>query len=216
MRKYIFWGATGQAIVLDELLQHTNDRLSALFDNNRELSSPLKGISLYYGMEGLKQWIENNNYPSDYHFAVAIGGDGGKARIEIHEALTKLGFKTASLVHPTAFIAKNAALSESCQILPNATVCAMAKLGRQVIVNTAASVDHECILHEGVHVGPGVKMGGLVTIGQGTFVGTGATILPRINIGVNVTVGAGAVVTKDVPDNTVIVGVPAKIIRTKQ
>ena len=52
-----------------------------------------------------------------------------------------------------------------------------------------------------------------VTIGNDVWIGGGAVILPGVNIGNNVVVAAGAVVTKDVPDNVVVGGVPAKIIR---
>ena len=52
-----------------------------------------------------------------------------------------------------------------------------------------------------------------VTIGNDVWIGGNVTILPGVNIGNNVVVAAGAVVTKDVPDNSLIGGVPAKIIR---
>jgi acetyltransferase-like isoleucine patch superfamily enzyme len=61
---------------------------------------------------------------------------------------------------------------------------------------------------------PGVCIAGCVEIGDGTFIGTNATILPRLRIGRWVTIGAGAVVTKDVPDFSVVVGNPARIIKT--
>ena len=53
-----------------------------------------------------------------------------------------------------------------------------------------------------------------VTIGNDVWIGGNVTILPRVTIGNNVVVAAGAVVTKDVPDNSLVGGVPAKLIRT--
>lgn len=52
-----------------------------------------------------------------------------------------------------------------------------------------------------------------VKMGNDVWIGANATILPGVTIGNNVVVGAGAVVTKDIPDNCVVAGVPAKIIR---
>ncbi|WP_412654540.1 DapH/DapD/GlmU-related protein [Hungatella sp.] len=52
-----------------------------------------------------------------------------------------------------------------------------------------------------------------VTIGNDVWIGGNCTILPGVTIGNNVIVAAGAVVTKDVPDNCVVAGVPAKIIK---
>ena len=55
-----------------------------------------------------------------------------------------------------------------------------------------------------------------IVLGDNCYVGTGVTILGPVTIGNNVTIGAGAVVTKDVPDNAVIGGVPAKVIKIKE
>ena len=54
-----------------------------------------------------------------------------------------------------------------------------------------------------------------ITIGDDCYVGTGVTILGPLTIGNNVTIGAGAVVTTDVPDNVVVAGVPAKVVKIK-
>lgn len=52
-----------------------------------------------------------------------------------------------------------------------------------------------------------------VVIGNNVWIGSGAVVLPGISIGDNSIIGAGSVVTKDVPSNVVIAGVPAKLIR---
>jgi serine O-acetyltransferase len=54
-----------------------------------------------------------------------------------------------------------------------------------------------------------------ITIGDNCFINTGATILGPVTIGNNVTIGAGAVVTKDIPDDAIVAGVPAKVIKYK-
>ena len=54
---------------------------------------------------------------------------------------------------------------------------------------------------------------GYIQIGDDAWLGTGAIIFPNIRIGRGAVVGAGSVVTKDVPDFTVVVGVPAKAIK---
>lgn len=53
-----------------------------------------------------------------------------------------------------------------------------------------------------------------VRIGRGAWIGAGATILPGVTIGENAVVGAASVVTRDVPDNTIVAGNPAKVLRT--
>lgn len=60
----------------------------------------------------------------------------------------------------------------------------------------------------------GYSRGGRIKIGSNVFIGAGAIILPGIEIGDNVIVGAGAVVTKDIPNDSLVVGNPARVIKT--
>ena len=53
-----------------------------------------------------------------------------------------------------------------------------------------------------------------IVIKKGAWIGAGATILPGVTVGKYAIVGAGAIVTKDVPDYAVVVGIPAKVIKT--
>ena len=61
---------------------------------------------------------------------------------------------------------------------------------------------------------PNIDVFGPIQIGNNVFIGLNATIMPNIKIGDNVVVGAGSIVTKDVPNNSVVAGIPARIIST--
>jgi sugar O-acyltransferase (sialic acid O-acetyltransferase NeuD family) len=84
------------------------------------------------------------------------------------------------------------------------------QLGRFVIINLNSTIGHDVSIGDFCSIMPSVNISGNVSIGEHSFIGTAATILQGITIGKNVTVGAGAVVTKDVPDNTTVIGIPAK------
>lgn len=210
MKSIVFWGASGQARVLRECVSHYGFKLVALFDNNADAVSPFINVPIYYGMTGFTDWLSRNE-KQDIFFLISIGGDRGKTRYLIHNKL-KQHLRPISVIHPTAFVAANAKISEGCQILANSSVCVNARLGETTIVNTGATVDHECIIGKGVHLAPGVHLAGCIEIGNFTMVGTGAVVLPHIKIGENVMIGAGSVVTRDIPDNVVAFGNPARVI----
>lgn len=214
--RVIFWGASGHAKVLKECLTYTPQyELVALFDNNPYQSAPYIGVPVYIGLEGFTQWISNKDR-KDIWFLIAIGGDKGKDRVDIHDFLAAQNLKPLTIIHPTAFVAHNTNISASCQVLAGASVCVDASLGIQTIVNTNASIDHECQIGKGVHIAPGVTLGGCVEVGDFSMIAIGATVLPNIKIGTNSIVGAGSVVTKDIPDNVVVYGNPARLIRPRE
>jgi sugar O-acyltransferase (sialic acid O-acetyltransferase NeuD family) len=213
MTALIIWGGTGQAIVLEEILSESYS-IVAIIDNNPKLINPFPRLPLLKGGASFTKWKATVR-PAEISYIVAIGGANGKIRHDIHLKLKNESFIPVTAVHKSAVIAKDVNISDGCQILANSTINPRVELGEATIINTAASIDHECILGKGVGIAPGAHLAGLVTVGDYSFVGTGATILPRIKIGKNSIVGAGAVVTKDVPDNVVVYGIPARIIRNQ-
>lgn len=212
MHKVIIWGASGHAKVLREFIGALGYELVALFDTDPKVTSPFADVPLYYGMEGFERWRETclEGQPGGL---VAIGGARGKTRLQIQELLGSKGVMPVTAIHPTAFVADNAIVALGGQVLVNSTVCVNVQVGKGCIINTAASVDHDCVLGVGVHIAPRGTLAGCVTVGDFSFVGAGAVVLPRIHIGANVIVGAGSVVTRNVPDGKVVYGNPARIIR---
>lgn len=208
----ILWGGTGQAKVLAEFLPASGWRLVAIFDNNPDLKGSLCGAPIVGGSE-FQSWLASRSSPPAA--LVAIGGDRGEDRLKIQAQLEVAGCRIPSIIHPAAYVANDAEIGSGSQILAKSLVGAGSRVGRAVIVNSSASVDHECLLEDGVHIGPGAVLCGLVTVGRGSFIAAGSVVLPRIRIGAGSVVGAGAVVTRDIPDNVIAYGNPARIIRPR-
>jgi sugar O-acyltransferase (sialic acid O-acetyltransferase NeuD family) len=211
--KVIFWGATGQARMLQECLGHQGYEVVALVEGSPSVDSPFPGVPIYRGREGFEQWFAETPDAAEHSFVVAIGGPRGQDRILLHDYLASRGLKPISAVHPTAYVAQSAFFGEGAQILPRAIVCVNVIAGKSCIINTGASVDHECRLGDGVHLCPGVRLAGCVEIGDFATLYTGAIVIPRIKIGEGAVVGAGAVVIRDVPPHTVVVGNPARELK---
>lgn len=144
------------------------------------------------------------------HFVNGVGSVADAARRRrVFERATASGLLPLSVVHPTAFVAASARLAGGCVVLTRAVVGSGAIVSENVIVNTGAIVEHDCRIGPHAHIATGAMLGGDVTVGEESHVGIGATIRQGIHVGRRAVVGAGAVVVKDVPDNTVVVGVPA-------
>lgn len=205
----ILWGGTGQAKVVRPVIEYYGGKVVAVFDDTQGLKPPFTDVELFCGWEGFQKWIQGQDR-SKIGFCVAIGNPHGRARVRIHDRLVEEGLAPVTLAHHTSWIADNAIIGIGSQIMAGAIVCEEAKLGRQCIVNTKASVDHECVLEDGVELAPAATLCGLVHAEKYAWICAGATVLPRVNVGADAIVGAGAVVIKDVPSGTTVLGIPAK------
>ena len=212
--KVILWGGTGQAKVVRPIIEYYGARVTAVFDDTPSLEPPFSDVDLYCGYEEFQKWIGSQNR-GEIGFCITIGNPHGRVRLRLHDMLIEAGLQPITIAHPMAWIADNATIGSGSQILVGAIVAPEAKIGRQCIINTKASVDHEDVLEDGVEVAPGATLCGLVYAGVNAWICAGATVLPRIKIGADAIVGAGAVVIRDVPDRVTVVGVPAEIIAGK-
>ena len=163
------------------------------------------GLPILGGREQLEA-LKNMNIS---HIVFAFGN--GEARLKLAEIIRAQGFYLASAVHPKAIIADSTYIGPGTVIAAGAVVNPGTRIGDNVIRNTGASVDHECIIEDGVHICPGASLGGRVTVGRAAWVGIGSTIKDRVRIGGGAIIGAGTVVLKDIPDMVSAYGVPARI-----
>ena len=210
--RLVILGAGGHArVLLDSLTKISGFIVHAMLDPNRMLwGTDLYGVPIRGGDELLPELTKEGVT----HFVVGLGsvGDPGPRR-RLFELGALYGLASVNLIHPTAVCSRNARIGDGAQLLALSVVNAGAILGRNVIVNTGAIVEHDCVLGDYVHVGPGATLSSGVHVGEGTHIGLGASILQEIKIGRNSIVGAGAVVVDDVPHDVVVVGVPARILR---
>ncbi|MBB5360687.1 sugar O-acyltransferase (sialic acid O-acetyltransferase NeuD family) [Rhodanobacter sp. ANJX3] len=211
MREVILWGGTGQARVLLEALSYDDFRVVAIFDN-QPIPSPFPDIPIHYGQEGFHAWLASRTGATSLYACVAIGGSKGSDRLSLLQWLKQEGTQPLTVIHPRAFVAADAQIGEGSQILAMSAICSNVKLGSAVIVNTNASIDHDCVIGDGVHIGPGATLAGEVCVEEYGFVGAGAVLLPRLKIGRSAIIGAGAVVTRDVAANEIVAGNPASAI----
>lgn len=213
-KEVILWGGTGQAKVVRPIIEHYGAKVIAVFDDTPNLARPFLDVDLFCGWDAFKKWIDSRDRKT-IGFCVAIGNPHGRVRIRFQNRLIDEGLQPISIAHPTAWIAENATVGSGAQIHAGAIIGVETRIGEQCIVNTRASIDHECVLEDGVELAPGATLCGSVYAGTNSWICAGATVLPRVRLGADSVIGAGAVVIRDVPDGTTVVGVPAKPVRSR-
>lgn len=118
-----------------------------------------------------------------------------------------------ALIDPTAVIPRTLSIGKGSYINAGAIIGAQCGFGYCVMIGRNASVGHQSILDDFVSVGPGATIASKVAVHRGSVVGAGATVAPDVSIGSNSVVASGASVFRDVPDNVVVVGNPARIAK---
>lgn len=129
-------------------------------------------------------------------------------RARVFDELVDKGFLFDPFVDSTALVAAESEIGSGTQVHMGACVQTGVRMGRNTIINTKASIDHDCVVGDHVHIAPGVTLSGDVRVGDRVHIGTGAVVIQGIQIGSGAMIAAGAVVIRDVAENAVIRGVP--------
>lgn len=207
-------GAKGFAKEVLEVL-HQNNTLSdvAFFD---DINDDVYG-NLYEKFPILKSKQEVQTYFKTTSNKFTIGIGNPMLRKKLYDIFTKLGGEFTSTISSKASIGSYGnIINNGCNIMTGAIITNDVIIGKGVLINLNCTIGHDCKIGDFVEMSPGVHISGNCEIGTYTNIGTNATILPKIILGENVVVAAGAVVTKDIPDNCLVAGVPAIIKKELQ
>lgn len=201
------FGASGHAKVVIDAIERAgrNPVLFVCDDAPDKHGTRLMGYPVIGGREALLA------RRGETHVGIVGIGDN-EARVQVAGWLLSHEYALASVVHPAASIGREVKLEDGTVVMAGCVINSGARIGRNAIVNTSASVDHDCDIGEGVHVGPGARICGHVSIGAGTLIGAGSTIIPSVRIGRGAVIGAGSTVLTDLPDGVRAAGSPCRIL----
>lgn len=206
-------GAKGFAKeVLEVIHQQGIDGAVAFYDDVNTFEETLlyNRFRIIQTLEEAQKFLAKN----DHKFALGIGSP--YHRKVLSDKFTAMGGKLSSTISPHARVGGfGNTIADGCNIMTGTVITNDISLGTGCLINLNCTIGHDCVIGSFVEMSPGVHISGNVSIGDYTVFGTNAAVLPGVNIGKNVTIGAGAVVTKDLKDNEVAVGVPAKVIKVK-
>ncbi len=214
-KKLICWGGGDQCMVIHPIVKDLGADFDIIFDDTPGLLSPIQNILLLQGKASFEKWLVGRDV-SEIGFVIAIGNPYGFVRCQLHDYLVSKGLTAVSFCAQSALIDSDVQIGEGVQIMKGAIINSRVKIGRQCILNTRSLIEHHDQLADGVEIAPGAVLCGRVEVGKYSWIAANATILPRLKIGKNSIVGAGAVVTKNVPDQEIWTGVPARFLRKNE
>ena len=193
---YLF-GASGHGKVVADIATTAGIEIIAFIDQDiskREC----------YGLPVINKISEEVN-----KVVISIGNN--QIRKKIAEELNNVNF--ISLIHPKAIISNSVKIKPGTVMMGGVVINADTTIGKHCIINTNASVDHDCVVEDFVHISPNAALAGNVAVGEGSHIGIGAAVIQGIKIGKWCVIGAGAVIIHDIPDYSVVVGNPGRIIK---
>jgi sugar O-acyltransferase (sialic acid O-acetyltransferase NeuD family) len=152
--------------------------------------------------------------PAKHLFCIALGDNRAREKARTAEVPAVPFDRFPPLIHPAASVSDFARVGHGTVVMAGARIGPNSIVGDFCIVNTHASLDHDCRLANYASIAPRAVTGGFVTIGERSTIAIGAVVRNDITIGANTILGAASYLDKDLPDDCVAYGTPAKVIRT--
>ncbi|MFY7789027.1 MAG: acetyltransferase, partial [Thermoflexibacteraceae bacterium] len=148
--------------------------------------------------------------PQDYSLFIAlVYNQLNRIRKRVYEEAKQKGYKLANYVSSRAAVWHNVSIGDNVFIFENNTVQPFVTIGSNVILWSGNHIGHHSILHNHIFMASQVVVAGFCEVGEGCFVGVNATFANNIKIGEDCLIGAGALVVKNVPDRTIVKGMPS-------
>lgn len=122
--------------------------------------------------------------------------------------------RVVSLVDPSAFVSRTASIGRGCVVYPHCFIGLNARLGDLVFCMTGCAINHDDVIGRRTALTSGVQLAGSVIIEPDCYLGQGCTVRQFVTIGRHSIIGMGAVVVNNVEPDSVMVGNPARLLRT--
>jgi sugar O-acyltransferase (sialic acid O-acetyltransferase NeuD family) len=202
-------GAKGFAKEVLEVVYSSNDFSDIAFYDDVTPDLPKKLFDRFKVLTTLKE-ADTYFKTIDNRFTIGIGDP--VLRRKMYYQFSKLGGVFSSTISPKVDIGQfDVEIGAGSNLLAGVILSNGVKIGQGSLLYYNAIVTHDVVLGDFVQISPGATLLGRCSVGSYSFIGSNAVILPDVVIGENVVVGAGAVVTKNIPDNTLVYGVPAVV-----
>jgi sugar O-acyltransferase (sialic acid O-acetyltransferase NeuD family) len=215
MKRVVIIGAGGHGREVADILRHQAQRspdsgiLGFVVDEPGLHAEVVNDLPVL----GDWSWFESVD-KSEIRVVCAVGLP--QTRKRLIDRARSIGLSFINAISPLAHLSPDAKIGEGLMMFPHSFASTDSFVGDHAIVNVAATISHDTKIGSYGTLNPGVHLAGNVSIGEGCYLGIGSSVIHGVAIGSWTTVGAGSVVIRDLPENVVAVGVPARVIRTKE
>jgi UDP-perosamine 4-acetyltransferase len=200
-KSLIVLGSSGHAKVLIEALLVGERKIIGITDPAAEKGTIIMGVPVLGTDMEIEQFASGE--------VELVNGLGAlpyrKARWTLAKRFRDKGYAFAQVIHPSAVIAGDVEFAEGVQIMAGVVIQPGVKIGRDSIINTRSSIDHDCEIGNNCHLAPGVTLSGGVHVGENAHIGTGTVVTHAVSVGSDTIIGAGSVIYRDVPERVKII-----------
>jgi len=190
--------------------QGVYDIFGLVTNNRKECGNLVFGHRVVCTDDDLEQVCRENKDIRNYFLGIGISSGSMKARLSAYRRIGRL-LEPVNVISPDSVISKYAKLGTGVMIEPYVRIANGVTMGEHCIVQSFTSINHDQIVGDNVLIGCNVAMAGR-RIGPHSTIADGSTIGFKKQVGLNCLITDGTVVTKDVPDNVIAFGNPARTL----
>jgi len=214
MKNIVLIGGGDQAhYTIDIIHKEGKYKIVGIIDAQEEIGSIKFGYKIIGRQDAIKQVAALYEVDGG---VISIGDNWTRYYVAKEIRSYVSDFKFFNAIHPSCIIGENVKLGEGIVAMAGCIFNPRATVGDHTFFATGAQVEHDCIIGNYASISAGSITGGYVELGDFAAITLGVTVFDRTKIGENSVVGAGSLVIKDLPDNVLAYGNPAKIIRARK